>query len=359
MVGHLSKALRLFFGIQALLFAAISLRFAWSLPRLLSLEKTNPLTGHIMGFWSPSVWLATGLALTLTLTFIFAMTTWRLARANPSARHWAIAASVLSIPIFLVGPPAQFSAGAGIVGLIIFCRRSTAAQAIVRTPKHPRLPGDGTSPLTEWIAAAAMFVGVTFAGTLWSNWAAKTGLHSSQSTLMRLLLVQFAAVLTTVIHEAGHALAAAILDMKIRHLILGPFEWRQKSGRWRFRFRPLGAFTLPGAVGAVPASLENLRWRFVLFAAAGPMASLLLGIVAAWATVSAKSMPWEPCWRLLSYIATFSLIAFVLNLVPIAQEGQYSDGARIYQLLSKTGWAGVYQAFAIVGSTLVTPLRPR
>jgi hypothetical protein len=358
MVGHIGKALRWFFGIQAVVFAAISIRFLCSLPRLLALENHNPRVGRMMGFWTPSGWLASALALGLVLTFVFAMAWWKLRRGHATGRGWAIAASVVSIPFFLMGPPARLSTVAGILGLIVFGRRSTAEQASRRT-KQQRLPGDGTSSVTEWLAGAAMFAGVIFAGTLWSDWAENEGLPTGQSLMMRLLLIQLAALITTVVHECGHALAACALEMKIRHLILGPCEWRQKGGKWRFRIHTSGLLAAPGAVGAVPTRMDDLRWRFILFAAAGPLASLWLGVAALWATLHAKGMAWESGWKLLSYLATFSLIAFVLNLVPIAQDGQYSDGARIYQLLWRSGWGDVYQAFAMVGSTLVTPLRPR
>jgi hypothetical protein len=93
--------------------------------------------------------------------------------------------------------------------------------------------------------------------------------------------------------------------------------------------------------------------------AAGPLANLWLGSIALWATFTAKGRHWEQAWELLALIATFSLVEFIINLIPLRPEAEYSDGARIYQLLSGGPWGDVHRAFSIVGSSVVTPLRPK
>jgi len=49
----------------------------------------------------------------------------------------------------------------------------------------------------------------------------------------------------------------------------------------------------------------------------------------------------------------------VVNLVPLRIQGSYTDGAQIYQLLSDGPWGDFHRVGAVVGSSLVTPLRPR
>jgi hypothetical protein len=91
----------------------------------------------------------------------------------------------------------------------------------------------------------------------------------------------------------------------------------------------------------IPASPEDRRWRDVSVLAAGPLANLWLGSIALWATFTAKGRHWEQAWELLALIATFSLVEFIINLIPLRPEAEYSDGARIYQLLSGGPWVDV------------------
>jgi hypothetical protein len=58
-------------------------------------------------------------------------------------------------------------------------------------------------------------------------------------------------------------------------------------------------------------------------------------------------------------VTTFSLLGFVVNLIPMQPEGLYSDGAKIYQLLAGGAAAKVEEAFASVTSSLVGSVRPR
>jgi hypothetical protein len=93
--------------------------------------------------------------------------------------------------------------------------------------------------------------------------------------------------------------------------------------------------------------------------AAGPLASLFTGLIACYAALTAKGRPYERGWEFLALIATISLVTFVVNLIPIRPDANYSDGARIFQLLSGGPWADLHRALSIATSTLVTPLRPR
>ena len=94
--------------------------------------------------------------------------------------------------------------------------------------------------------------------------------------------------------------------------------------------------------------------------AGGPLASLLSGLVALGALLTARGHLWNREWELLAQFTTLSLLAAVINLVPFQTGvGHYSDGAQIYQLLSRGPWGDYHHALAIVGSSTVTPLRPR
>ena len=96
-----------------------------------------------------------------------------------------------------------------------------------------------------------------------------------------------------------------------------------------------------------------------LYVAAGPTASLLSGCIALTSALLIVGTRYEQGWQLCAWMATFGLVAFAVNLIPIRPEALYSDGARIYQLLRGGAWADFHYATSIAASTSVTSLRPR
>jgi hypothetical protein len=58
-------------------------------------------------------------------------------------------------------------------------------------------------------------------------------------------------------------------------------------------------------------------------------------------------------------MANLSISAFVVNLIPLKPESDYSDGAQLIQIVTNGPWARVHFAFAMVTTSLVTPVRPR
>jgi Zn-dependent protease len=164
--------------------------------------------------------------------------------------------------------------------------------------------------------------------------------------------------LSILVHELGHILGGWAAHMKLRHLVLGPFEWSVRGGKWEFTYSAAGLLGR-GATGMVPTRLKDLRGQRVFTTLGGPIGSLLIGCVGLMGALSAKGHAWEPWWACCSMLATLGLSAFVYNLLPLRPQDQYSDGAHLYQLLSGGPWADVHMAFSLVSSTLVTPLRLR
>jgi len=93
--------------------------------------------------------------------------------------------------------------------------------------------------------------------------------------------------------------------------------------------------------------------------AAGPCANLLTGIVALWIALAAEGVLPVQTRGPLALFGAWSLVVCAVNLVPFRTQGNYSDGAKIYQLLSEGPWGDFHRVVAVVGSSLVTPLRPR
>ncbi len=291
---------------------------------------------------------------------VVCFTAWRkLGTGAKGARVWAIAASVLLIFIGWASPRgATIWWVAGVCGLVVFSFKTGSASAAVVT-KPARMAGDGTSGVLDWVGMAIIYAGLIVGNTLWSAWALGHGLPPKGGFFERLPLILIAGLIATGFHELGHALVALALDMRVRRVLVGPFSANFQQGRWQFRFSPNQILSAGGAVGTVPVTMEEFRWRQLLVCAAGPAASGGLAAFGFVVTLNLPGTPWESYWLLCSYVATYSLLGFVVNLIPMQPEGMYSDGAKIYQLLAGGAAAKVEEAFASVSSSLVGSVRPR
>jgi len=346
-VAQFGKLLRWLFGINAILFCAVSVRYIWAFPALVTHD------------WSGAGASAERLVAYAVLAGVFATAFFALGKGGAKARWWALGASALNVPFYWIVQPAWLWTVAGILGLYVFWRQETVDQLAVRVRKPIRTRGDGTSSSMDLLANVVLFAGFLLAGSYWASWAIRERLPDYASVFMRLLMIEAAMLITTLAHESGHALAALTFKMKVRRFVVGPLEGSFRSGRWQFHFRAAGFLGTPGGVGVVPSSLENLRQRHALVAAGGPLASLTVGLISMWAALSAKGHSWEGLWMLAAYVSTLSLLAFAFNIIPMRPESVYSDGARIYQLLVRSPWADVHLALSMGSCTLASPMRPR
>jgi hypothetical protein len=369
------------FGNFALVFIIVSIT---TVPRLFHYYHArgilSPTPGAIYHNKPVSIFLIvlliTILVSPLLVAFLNGMAWWTVRKSETSARGWAIAASLSlilsSIPIFGPGffawkyTPIEFLIGLfvigaalmaiGIVGLVAFARRDAVAQAPMEAARPLRIAGDGTSYLLEalaWLLGLAGF----FAGmSWWHRWGQAQHLPRAYVGLLQLVAIL---VIVTVVHELGHAVVGSALGMKLRAFIVGPFQWRIHDGRWKFQFLPAKFLSAGGATALVPTDPHQSRWSQICMIAAGTVVNLLTGLIALCAALTAKGHSYEQYWLFLAYFSTISLIAFASNLIPMHSEAHYSDGARIYQLLRGGPLADYYRVLNLVGSTVVTSLRPR
>jgi hypothetical protein len=317
---------------------------------------------------------------TFLLTVPYGMAWWTVKKGKAFARFWAIVASLEMIlmslsPLILMSLPAAYQKHSathrlhhfgifeglllalGIAGLLAFARRDAMAQPVIAA-KPPRIAGDGTSRLLDGIAWIVGIAGYLWGRHLWVQWGLAHGLIWS-SGLSVYLLILAAGLITVVLHESGHVAVGLALGMKLRAFIVGPFHWRIRDGRWKFQFLPAKILSLGGAAGLVPTDPKQSHWREIWMGAAGPLTNLVTGLIVTVAVLTSVGRPYEQYWQLLALVSTLSLITFIVNLIPLRPESHYSDGAQIYQLLRGGPWADLHRVMNLVGSTLVTPLRPR
>lgn len=307
------------------------------------------------------------IAVPLGACILFGYTSWAVANEKRLAGLWAIAASIVSV-LFgllamyldrwqLVSPwwvPIVF----GIAGIIVFLRRAPAPRPKANTQPRAPIPGDGTNPILNKLVLVAGICGGTVGVRLFAIWARSHGLPRGFPPFyaLQVVLVIF---LVLAVHEAGHALAGLALRMKLIGFVVGPFQWFKTYGRWKFTFRAAGMLAFVGQTMVAPTTMENFRNRKVLQVGGGPVASLLAGVAAAAIIVTSRGRPWAFEWSVLAIFFTITTLAGILNLIPFGNKSMYSDGAKLYQLLSGGLWTDYHRALGIVSSISVTPIRPR
>ena len=306
------------------------------------------------------------------VAFVFGMAWWTVWRDKPSSRLWGLSASLLNVVTGFVvvllgirgGMPASAVPGIlvvpsiGIVGLIAFWR-SYKPDPAKNTEQNSALPGDGTNPILNSIAPYAI-LGVAY-GTYvwWIEWLIKNDVLYLESSWQRIVLAVLIGIVITIAHELGHAFSGILFGMKLRAFLAGPFQWRMREGRWQFQFRPLAVLSAGGATGLVPADPNFPRWRELLVIAAGPATTFVTGIAALCiAFYVSTDSPWQ-AYGIPALFGVWSVVLGAMNLLPFRTPTGYSDGAQIYQLLSGGPWGDFHRIIALVGSTVVTALRPR
>jgi hypothetical protein len=300
------------------------------------------------------------------LAVLFAFAGWTVLKKKPSARVWGLGASIVALlplvafvsdPFYLHHYSAWILCAPGVAGLIAFARPWTEAQANGNARPPSPIPGDGTNKVINALVWVAGIVAGFESIKPWYRWAAAHRLPPAHHwlSLSQLAVVILAIV---VIHEGGHALTGLALDMKLTAVVLGPFHWWVSYGKWRFAPRWAGLFTFLGAVALLPTKMENYRRRKILMVFGGPAANIVTGLLAMLAVLTAPGHAWAGSWILLVYFATDSLLIGLLNLVPFGAGGRYSDGAKLYQLLSQGAWREYHWLMGMMGSATVSALRP-
>jgi hypothetical protein len=162
----------------------------------------------------------------------------------------------------------------------------------------------------------------------------------SKTTLFSLALLFIPLFFIVIgIHEAGHALAGVWLNFDFRTYIVGPFMWDKEQSGWKFKWNK-NVNTAGGLVVCLPVGTENLSKRFSIYAASGPIASLLLAALAygIFQLVYVTGITGHTGLEIIAYsffiMAVLSLVIFIGTAIPMHMGGFSSDGVRVLRLLS-------------------------
>jgi len=349
------KFLRYIFGLEAVFLAPALLFTVFNLVRA-HLSLSGDVLGLLIG--------STGATL---LGVLFAFAWWFIGKNGKHVRFWGISTSainiLLSVPlvvyvhvihvgIFWIAP------ASGLIGLWEFSRKSGQEMLIRSTPAPRSLRGDGTSQFLNKIAPWIAFIGAGGSFFWWLRWVRSNDVPTSNGVILWLGLLM-TTLFVTLVHELGHAVTGYGLGMKLRSFVVGPFRWNKYDGKWTFQFNLAGMLSAEGYIGVVPTSSENRRWRDIAVYAAGPLANLLMAGLTLGVAFSQDGDSPTTLTGWLVLIGMSNVVTGLLNFIPIHTGSNYSDGAKIYQLLSRGPFADLHLALSVATSSLVTPLRPR
>lgn len=130
-------------------------------------------------------------------------------------------------------------------------------------------------------------------------------------------------------HEVGHLLGGMSQGMRFLLLIVGPFGWHASVSGTRFEWNTNVAL-MGGLAATVPTKVgAALERQLLVQIAGGPLASLLLTILAVLLAAVAEPRVAAYC----VFVAATSLGIFVVTLLPVRTGGFMSDGMQLIDVL--------------------------
>ena len=170
-----------------------------------------------------------------------------------------------------------------------------------------------------------------------------------------------------VLHEAGHLAAGRLVGFRFEFVDLGPLRIARAGQRIRIRMLPKSSIPMAMA-GCSPIDERNLRPRYAVFVAGGPIANLLAGAIAIllflrwgcqWQVWSAPTSGQLWLSASLIEVASLSLLMFMGNLIPSTYGGYPSDGEQLRALLGGGSGAERQCAIASLQGRTEEGVRPR
>lgn len=163
----------------------------------------------------------------------------------------------------------------------------------------------------------------------------------------------------TVVHELGHIGAASLTRTVVpTGILISRFAYMRRGEGWRFEKLSGGAWVRGFAFFAA-SDLTNLRPDLIQSISGGPLASLLAGLLGLAACLAGYDWGWGRWAQVAGFLAILGICDFVINLIPFPTEANYTDGARILQLLRRTKEGEAHLACAYTGFSETTTLRPK
>jgi len=291
---------------------------------------------------------------------------WTFLNARSSARVWGLAASSQYVFVALLPTlvshhlhrvnPILFALG--VLGFVAWARRLKALP-IAKVEETLSIPGDFTSRHVNRVAQGVTF-GLSLGSYLWwQGWLKTLHITALDGALVRLALTIAVLFAITSIHELGHAIVGTACGMKLRAFFIGPLQWRVRDARWEFEFKPKGFLLAEGVTALIPGGGELLPSQYLSMMAAGSLFNVLFGGIALFTAARCDAALPLPVTGTIALFGAWSFGLAAANLLPFRTPQGYSDGAIVLQLIAGGAFADFHLSMARIGSSLVSPLRPR
>lgn len=196
--------------------------------------------------------------------------------------------------------------------------------------------------LVGWgLAPILGFLGLDLGGTDASPWVVIPGLVASIFFVLAF-------------HEAGHIAGGKLVGFRFTLFVVGPFKLYPTPDGVKLGLNR--SLMLAGGLGgAAPTDSRNLVRRMTAYVAGGPVASLLLAVLAFGLLFVAP----PSIGIILGSVAVASLLIGVATLVPNKAGGLVSDGARLKMLREGGPEAVRWSAIGALGGASMAGERPR
>ncbi len=227
----------------------------------------------------------------------------------------------------------------------------------------------GSKWLTVWqwlfnLSLTAVFLTLVLN---WPNLLLRLRLAADNSIFQNGWLVLIAMtlllLLTATVHELGHLLAGYLVRFRFQVLVVGPLRISGGNGRLRWQ-RQRGGSLFNGLAASLPNEMDNLARRLLYFALGGPLASLLLALVALGVALFLGSdlrrmLDYLWLWECSLFTAVVSCFFLLTSMRPgTYHNGMVADGGRILMVAAEWPQAERWQALVRLNVADMAGKRP-
>jgi hypothetical protein len=150
--------------------------------------------------------------------------------------------------------------------------------------------------------------------------------------LLHLLSLPLVWLVVVTWHELGHVLGGKLTGGQLLLFIVGPFKWARTPSGLRFGFNR--SINLGGGLAAcLPLEERDLPRRMAIMIAGGPVASVVLTVLALWISAWSAAHGWAFVQKLTMTTALISGVIFVVTAIPGQAGGFRTDGRRLVELV--------------------------
>jgi hypothetical protein len=161
-------------------------------------------------------------------------------------------------------------------------------------------------------------------------WLAFQGLSPPAPTLQDLIIMFPLIYLNTLWHELGHVVGGQWVGSRFLYLVVGPLQLSRGVGGYRLKVQKSRSW-FGGLAASLPVGPRRVRARRFITIAAGPLASLLLTLLALsfLPAVTARS---NSVAHALFFLSLIAALTFLGSLIPYRFAGMMTDGLQMLRM---------------------------